>query len=134
MSLALTLKSQERMILGNAVVRNTGRHSAHLLIETAVPILRRRDILPEKEANTPCGRIYMALQLIYVDEAKRDEYMNLFLRLTREVLEAAPSMASVLEKVSVSVTAGDYYKALQQAKRLLQYEQCVLERATAHAK
>ena len=116
------------------MVRNTGRHSAHLLIETAVPILRQRDILPEKEANTPCGRIYMALQLIYVDEAKRDEYMNLFLRLTREVLQAAPSMASVLEKVSVSVTAGDYYKALQQAKRLLQYEQCMLERAAAHAK
>ena len=42
MGLVLTLKPQERIILGGAVVRNNGNYSAQLLIETNVPILRWR--------------------------------------------------------------------------------------------
>ena len=127
MSLAVTLKSQERMILGGAVVRNTGKHSAHLLVETPVPILRRPDILAAQDASTPCGRIYMALQLMYLDPVKRDEHLKLYLTLVQEVLFAAPSMAAALERINLHVAGGHDYKALQEAKRLLRYEQSLLK-------
>jgi flagellar protein FlbT len=127
MALEITLKPQERVVLGKAVVRNTGGHAAHLRVETAVPVLRSRDILSNKDAGTPCGRIYMVLQLLYLDDTKRDEYLKLYLSLTGDVLRAAPSMGPMLEKVSVHVLAGDFYKALQGAKELRIYEQTLLE-------
>jgi flagellar protein FlbT len=114
------------MILGEAVVRNAGNRPVHLLVETPVPILRQRDILREKESNTPCGRIYLVLQLMYVTPEKRGELQELFLSLTREVLSAAPSMASLLENIGLLVAGGDHYKAMRKAKELLKYEQALL--------
>lgn len=131
MGLVLTLKPQERIILGGAVVRNNGNYSAQLLIETNVPILRWPNILPESDVNTPCGRIYMAIELMYIQPEKYDEYMKLYLTLTEELLAAAPSMTPQLEEISPLVLAGEYYKALQKMKRLLQSEKNLLEIATA---
>jgi flagellar protein FlbT len=131
MGLVLTLKPQERIILGGAVVRNNGNYSAQLLIETNVPILRWPNILPESDVNTPCGRIYMAIELMYIQPEKHDEYMKLFLALTEQLVAAAPSLSPSLEEISPLVIAGDYYKALQKMKRLLQEEKNLLEIATA---
>src|SRR5579871_2777044 len=111
MGLVLTLKPQERIILGGAVIRNNGSYSAQLLIETPVPILRCPDILPESDVNTPCGRIYMAIELLYIQPEQHEESLKAYLTHTREVLEAAPTMAPKLEEVSVLVVAGEYYKA-----------------------
>lgn len=133
MALTLTLKPDERAILGGAVVRNAGKHAVRLMIETPVPILRGADILPAKEVKTPCGRLYMALQLLYIDPAKADEYKELYLNLTKDLLAAAPSMAPLLEKTSLQVAGGEYYRALQQAKQLLKYEQVLLGAAEAQS-
>jgi flagellar biosynthesis repressor protein FlbT len=125
MGLVLTLKPQERIILGGAVVRNNGAYSTQLMIETHTPILRCPDILPESE--TPCSRIYMAIELLYIQPEQREETMKLYLALTREVLGAASSMAPLLEEVSRLVIAGEYYKALRKMKRVLRYEKTLLE-------
>jgi flagellar biosynthesis repressor protein FlbT len=117
------------MILGEAVIRNSGNHPIHLLVETPVPILRQRDILTGKQADTPCGRIYLVLQLMYVTPEKREELQETFLSLIKDVLSAAPSMASPLESISLCVAGGDHYKALRKAKGLLKYEQQLLSSA-----
>jgi flagellar protein FlbT len=129
MALTLTLKPDERAILGGAVVRNAGKHAVRLMIETPVPILRGSDILPASEVKTPCGRLYMVLQLLYIDPAKRGENTEHYLSLTRDLLAAAPSMAPQLAKTSLYVASGEYYRALQQAKQLLKYEQVLLSAA-----
>jgi flagellar protein FlbT len=131
MALVLTLKPQERIILGGAVVRNHGAYSARLMIETTVPILRCPDILPESDASTPCGRIYMAIELMYIQPEQREECMKIYLTLTKELLAAAPSMTPLLEEVSPLVVAGEYYKALQKMKHLLRREKDLLQLATA---
>ena len=59
MPLKITLKPRERLILGGAVLRN-GDGATHLLVENEVPILRERDILTEKNAASPCRRVYFA--------------------------------------------------------------------------
>jgi flagellar protein FlbT len=130
MALALTLKPQERMILGDAVIRNMSRHSAHLLVETPVPVLRNRDILPQNEARTPCGHLYLAVQLLYLQPAKQTQLQDLYLTLAQEVLSAAPSLSPVLQDLSLLVAGGDYYRALQVAKRLLGQEQALLQQAS----
>jgi flagellar biosynthesis repressor protein FlbT len=107
-------------------VRHAGKHSTRLIIETSVPILRGADILAPNQVKTPCGRLYMAVQLLYVDPAKNDEYMALYLSLTKDLLAAAPSMAQHLVKTSLHVASGEYYQALQAAKQLLKYERILL--------
>jgi flagellar biosynthesis repressor protein FlbT len=126
MGLVLTLKPQERIILGGAVVRNNGAYSTQLMIETHTPILRCPNILPESGINTPCGRIYMAIELMYIQPERREETMQLYLALTSEVLAVASSMTPALEEVSRLVAAREYYKALQKMKRLLKYEKQLL--------
>ncbi len=113
------------------MVRNHGAYSARLMIETTVPILRCPDILPESDVSTPCGRIYMAIELMYIQPEQREECMNLYLTLTKELLTAAPSMTPLFDEVNPLVIAGDYYKALQKMKVLLRREKDLLALATA---
>jgi flagellar protein FlbT len=131
MGLVLTLKPQERIILGGAVVRNNGAYSARLLIETPVPILRCPNILAESDVHTPCGRIYMAIELLYIQPEHREECMKHYLTLMEEVLTAAPSLTPLLQEVGPLVLDGEYYKALQKMKILLQKEQGLLQLAAA---
>lgn len=126
MALALTLKSKERMIIGEAVISNAGQHSAHLLVETEVPVLRKRDILPIAQANTPCGQIYMVLQLMYIYPERETEYQGMYLDLVRDVSAAAPSLRPLLEEISIAVARSGYYQALPIAKKLLRREQELL--------
>jgi flagellar biosynthesis regulator FlbT len=68
---------------------------------------------------------------MYIQPEKHDECMKLFLTLTEQLVAAAPSLSPALEEISPLVIAGDYYKALQKMKRLLQEEKNLLEIATA---
>ena len=94
--------------IGGAVVRNNGAYSTQLMIETHTPILRCPNILPESGINTPCSRIYMAIELMYIQPERREETMQLYLTLTRDVLAAASSMAPALEEVSRMVADGEW--------------------------
>jgi len=73
MPLQLTLKPGERVILAGAVIQN-GPTVAHLQIENQVPLLRQKDILTEAEATTPCRRIYLVVQLMYIGEGLATEF------------------------------------------------------------
>ena len=93
MSLKITLKSNERLIVGGAVVKNGGKGTV-LYIENTIPILREKDILGEKDANTPCKRVYFTIQLMYIDEANVPQYRSAYSELAGDILRAAPSTAS----------------------------------------
>ncbi len=121
MALRLTLKPRERVIVGHAVVRN-GDSRASLLIENEVPVLREADILSPSAVRTPCERIYMALQLMYVDEERVTEHQAAYIELAAEALHAAPSLAPVLRTVEEQIMAGRIYQALKSARELLHRE------------
>ena len=61
MPLKITLKPHERMIVGGAVITN-GNTRCDLLIENKVSILRQKDIMSEKDADSPCRKIYFTIQ------------------------------------------------------------------------
>jgi flagellar biosynthesis repressor protein FlbT len=128
MSLKITLKSNERLIVGGAVVKNGGKGTV-LYIENTIPILREKDILGEKDANTPCKRVYFTIQLMYIDEANVPQYRMAYSELAGEVLRAAPSTASFIEQISERVLAENYYQALKTARNLIDYEEELLKNA-----
>ena len=122
MPLKITLKPRERLILGGAVVRN-GDAAAHLAVENEVPILRERDILSEKNAATPCSRIYFAIQLMYVDQPRLAQHRQLYAMLVEDVVRAAPSTRRFTDTIGKLVAEDKYYQALKVARQLIDYEQ-----------
>jgi len=127
MALRLTLKPHERVIVGNAVIRN-GDSRNRLLIENRVPVLRESDILSPGAVQSPCERIYLALQLIYVDPGAADQHLETFQALVAEVLEAAPSCSRLIRPIRAHMAAGRYYEALKSARLLLRYERELMSR------
>lgn len=121
MALSLTLKPKEKIFIGGAVVQN-GSTKAELTILNDVPILRQKEIIHEGEAKTPCRRIYLAVQQIYLDEGNRLTYFKLLTELLQDVLSAAPSTANLVREISSSVSEGRYYAALKLTKQLINYE------------
>lgn len=125
MALRLTLKPNERAILGGAVLTN-GKHRAELFVETEVPVLRGSDILSPSAVRTPCERIVLAIQLMYVDPQRRAVHEQTYLALVEDVLDASPSSRRFLEPINELVQAGKYYPALKLGKELLAFEKDLL--------
>lgn len=129
MALRLTLKPAERVIIGGALLRNGGSKSIKLMVENEVPVLRESNILRPADVQTPCQRIYLALQLIYTDEAKQESHIVMYRTLADQVREAAPSADKYIKPIDALVADGDYYEALKRARSLLEYEQELLTHA-----
>lgn len=122
MALKITLKPHEKLIIGGAVIIN-GSARSDLIVENNVPVLRKKDILNEKSANTPCRRIYLVIQLMYIDEKNLVEYHNTYWKLVRDVITAAPSTLGLIDKISEHILNSRYYQALKTAKQLIEYEE-----------
>ncbi|MCP5276879.1 MAG: flagellar biosynthesis repressor FlbT [Thiobacillus sp.] len=128
MALSLTLKPKEKIFIGGAVVQN-GQAKAELTILNDVPILRHKEIMHEQEADTPCRRIYLAVQQMYMDGVNRPAYFKLLEELVNDVAQAAPSTVPRLREVGDLVTGGQYYLALKAVKQLINYESELLKNA-----
>ena len=127
MALKIELKPKERILVGRAMITN-GDQRAHFTIDGDAPILREKDILSQEQANSPAKLIYFAIQLMYTTGETTDLGSTYF-NLVREFLEAAPSAASMLEEINNLLISGHHYKALKQAKRLVAYEQELINNA-----
>ena len=126
MPLKITLKPNERMIVGGAVITN-GNTRCNLLIENKVSILRQKDIMSEKDTDSPCRRIYFAIQLMYVDEENLIEHHNTYWKLVQDIVKAAPSMLALIDQISEHILNNKYYQALKLARKLIDYEQEIID-------
>jgi flagellar protein FlbT len=128
MALKLTLKPYERLILGGAVITN-GSSKAEFIVENSIPILRHKNILSPKEADTPAKRIYFAIQLMYVDGGHLADHHKLYWELVRDFLSAAPRSLTLIDQLNEHILHAKYYDALKTARHLIKFEQEVLDRA-----
>ncbi len=128
MALKITLKPNEKMIIGGAVVTNAAG-KCELLIENRVPILRRKDIMSSEDANSPARRIYFVIQLMYIDEENLALHHKHYWQLVQDFIEAVPSVLPLIDRISDHILKSQYYQALKSAKNLIQYEQEVVNRA-----
>lgn len=131
MALKITLKPGERMIIGGAVLTNGNTTSCDLVIENKTPILRQKDILTEEKANSPCRRIYYAIQLMYIDEHQLAAYHKVYWELVKELVRAAPSTVALIDSISEHILQRQYYQALKLTRRLIEYEQEAIERVSS---
>ncbi len=129
MALKIMLKAAERIIAGGAVIKNTTGKSIELSIENEVPLLREKDILSEAKADTPCKKVYVAIQLMYIDHENLSKYHTIYWELAREVINAAPSTSPTFGVISEHIYNERYYKALKEAKQLILYEEKAMTNA-----
>jgi flagellar protein FlbT len=129
MALKLSLKANERVIAGGAILRNATGKTIELMVENKVPLLREKEILSEANADTPCKRVYFVIQLMYIDGENLPRYQELYWELARDVISAAPSTTGLFKTISEAIYNGKYYQALKETRKLMAYE----EKAMTHA-
>lgn len=128
MALKLKLRPGEHIYISGALLRN-GPNIAEFEVLNRVPILREKDILLEADADTPCKRLYLIIQALYIDPSAQLECYRLFSSVSLEIFRAAPSTAPYFEKIHPLVSEGRYYSALKEVKRLIDYEATLLQHA-----
>jgi len=128
MALKVELKPGEKILVGDAVLTN-GDQRARFLIDGNAPILREKDIMTKARADSPAKRIYLAVQLMYTSRTPRDHH-EIYFALVRDIMKAAPSTASFIENINNHILTGETYKALKEARKLITYEQDLLDHAT----
>lgn len=121
------------MIVGGAIVTNGNIKNTDLIIENNVPVLRQKDILSEKDATSPCSRIYFTIQLMYIDEENIAAHHNIYWSLVRELLDAAPRLTGHIDLINEQILSANYYGALKLASELIHFEQEVLRYADANS-
>ena len=124
MALIIDLKPGERIIVGKALITNDA-HRARIHIEGEAPILREKDILKQEDIKTPCERVYMTLQLMYLSDKPQD-FHSLYFDQVHELQSAAPSTSLFFMKINDNILNGHYYKALKEARNLIDHEKEIL--------
>lgn len=131
MALKIELKPGERFILGNAVITNDDQRT-RLFVEGKAPILREKDILRPEDADTPCKKLYLAVQLMYLSDNPSEQH-QVYFDVARDILQAAPSTAEYIERMNNRILTGAFYKALKEAKALIAYERELMSNAESGA-
>lgn len=127
MSLKVELKPGEKLLIGTCVVTNSDQRT-RIFIDGRAPILREKDILTAETANSPAKRIYLAVQLMYINEDV-SSLRNDYFQLINDIVRAAPSTVPIVDEINNEILTGSLYKALKAAKKLIQYEQDLLSNA-----
>ena len=127
MPLKLSLKPGEKFVLNGAVVQNGDRRGT-LVLQNKASVLREKDIMQQDEANTPARRVYFPAMMMYLDEPGAERYYDEFVRRLTEFMGAVRNPAILAECVAISkhTMTREYYKALMQCRKLIDYEDEVL--------
>ena len=124
MPLRVELKPFERIVIGQSVITNSDTRTA-FLIDGDAPILREKDILTPETANTPVKRIYLCVQMMYL-ENDIAAYQDLYFGFIGELIQAVPSFRDQIEEVSKLILSGALYKALRELRGLMKREDDLL--------
>ncbi len=127
MALIIDLKPGEKILIGSAVITNDSQRT-RLHIAGDAAILREKDVMQEEEADTPCKKIYFLIQCMYLARNPR-EYYDKFFALVRDIQAAAPSTTFFFLKIGEKIIEGTYYKAMKEARELIDHERELLENA-----
>jgi len=123
MPLKLTLKPNEKVLIGTAVLTNAGS-KAEIIIENNVPVLREKDIIKEENADTLAKKIYFVVLNMYVDGKNESEYHTMYFKLLNQLMTTAPKLEvlALIMEISQKILEGEHYIALKICKKLLNFE------------
>lgn len=122
MTLRISLRDGEKVVINGAVIRATGR--TDLAIESKVTILRGREIMSPAEASTPARALYFHTMMAYLDPDGIARHHSAIVENLSSVTRLA-TCEEGREKVARFATfaaAADYYRALGDCRALMRIE------------
>jgi len=130
MPLKLTLRRNEKILIGNAVLQN-GDAKSEFVVLNHVPILREKDIISEDDADTFAKKIYHTILNMYVAPEQERSFHKFYFLLLKQmlVLPLGDEGLDLMMQMSEHIIAGDHYKALKLCRELIDYEAEVLSHA-----
>jgi flagellar biosynthesis repressor protein FlbT len=131
MALKVELKPGEKMILGDCVITNDDQRT-RLYIQGDAPILRAKDILTPETATSPAKKVYLVVQMMYLDKNPQIHHESYFV-LIKDLMQAAPSTLPYIERINNQILTGSLYKALKETKTLIKYEGELLSHASGRS-
>jgi flagellar protein FlbT len=126
MALKVVLKPFERIIIGKSLITNSDTRTT-FLIDGEAPILREKDILTAETANTPVKRLYLCIQMMYL-ENDIPKYQDLYMGFVKDLLRAVPSFRTSIETASKLILSGSLYNSLKEIRKLIPREEELLRR------
>ncbi|APR52568.1 flagellar biosynthesis repressor FlbT [Sphingomonas koreensis] len=133
MTLRISLRNGEPVIVNGAVLRSVGR--TDLMVENNATVLRGRDVMKPEEADSPARQLYFACMMAYIDQGDLKTHQDALLeRLERlmAALESQEAKAACI-RFAQKVATGQFYPALADCRWLIGYETEVLNRAALAA-
>lgn len=129
MTLRISMKEGEKVIVNGAVMRAAGR--ARLVLESRAAILRGRDVMDEKEATTPARRLYFHTMMTYIEPDGAAGHQDRLITALRDLTDNLRSDEACLAVTRFARLAAtmDYYRALAECRTLIQLEDAALPRA-----
>lgn len=121
MGLIIQLRSGERVFLGNTILINRDKDRSDIEIEGDTPIMREKDFLPPDQATTPCKRLYLTIQRMYLENAASALHFS-FTALHNEIESLLPTAKPILQNILSELASGAYYRALKEGQKLIQLE------------
>src|ERR1700761_1346801 len=97
MALKIELKPNDRIMLGDCVLTNSGQR-ARLTIEGSAPLLREKDIMALGDADTPAKCIYLAVQFMYLAKKPSDTHA-IYKQLARQMVKAWPKTEAQIARI-----------------------------------
>ncbi|GBQ20662.1 flagellar biosynthesis regulator FlbT [Acetobacter estunensis NRIC 0472] len=130
--LGIRLEAEDRMIINGAGIHFLT--PAQIRLTNRANFLFGRQIMPPDEATTPARLIYYALQTAYVGtpEERVTALAEASLHIATFMQETTSAHAKFLLTEAMQATlAGDYYKAIRLARRVVRHEDAVLKQAAS---
>ncbi|MDD3287788.1 MAG: flagellar biosynthesis repressor FlbT [Alphaproteobacteria bacterium] len=124
MPLKIRIKPEEKIFAGGAVLKNVGTRPADLLVLSDSPVLRDNYLMNiERRDDSDVSNIYFLLQVIYLFKGKGQPLDNLVVETLRNFGNIYPNLSDHVEEIIVQLQAGDAFKALRMAHKMLEEKQ-----------
>ncbi len=133
MTLRISLRDGERVVVNGAVLRAVGR--TDLCVEGKASILRGREIMGPEDANTPAKQLYFLTMMAYIDPDGAQGYHDRIVEALQQVAEILPAQGARAATVSYArhVAHMQFYRALTDCRTLIALEADILADTAAAA-
>jgi flagellar biosynthesis repressor protein FlbT len=123
MPLKLTLKPNEKVLIGTSVIAN-GSVKTEFVVLNRVPVVREKDIITEENADTIAKKLYVTILNMYINPTREKDYHSIYFVLMRQMILIPIDAKAVdlMVDMSQQILAGDHYKALKLCRQLIKFE------------
>ncbi len=120
MPLKIRIKPEGKIFAGGAVLKNVGTRPAELLILSDSPVLRDDYMMNiDKRDESDASNIYFLLQVIYLFKGKGQPVDDLVINTLKSFASLYPALAGHVDEIVQHLDAGESFKALRLAHKLL---------------